>query len=101
MFRHHSEPATSPSSSSAQHDEELPSQTFHPSLVPRPGGLLGSAAGGTHYSGAKVHHRRSDIQRASGSIDSSDLGEQRKQVLKDLQEVNTRDTFLSLASDEI
>ena len=68
---------------------ELPSQTFHPSLIPLPAGIIGSAAGGSHYSGAKVYHRKSDVERASaGARDHLiELNEVQKQVLEDLKEV--------------
>lgn len=69
-----------------------PSQTFHPSLLSSPipsEGLFGSAAAGAHYSGAKVAHRRSDMQRASFGTGSSgvELDDRRRQVVNDLKEV--------------
>ncbi|KAI5124532.1 hypothetical protein M0805_003056 [Coniferiporia weirii] len=67
-----------------------PSQTFHPSFMPKPSSPIRSVAAGAHYSGAKVHHRRSDVQRASfGSGDSSEaqLSERCTQILDDLDEL--------------
>lgn len=53
-----------------------------------PQGILSTAAGGAHYSGAKTHHRPSDMQRASlsGSRDM-ELSEGHQRVLTDLKEV--------------
>ena len=83
------------SSSSSQNNQQRspspPSQTFHPALVPTPiAGLVGVAAGGSHYSGAKIHHRRSDVQRASfggNVVQHIELDEQRTRILDDLKEV--------------
>ncbi|TDL27435.1 hypothetical protein BD410DRAFT_683936, partial [Rickenella mellea] len=71
---------------------ESPTQTFHPALVPNPiptPALLGSAAGGAHYSGAKMHHRHSDIARASFSSGGSpvELEGRRKKVMDDVREL--------------
>ena len=84
MQLHHSQS----SHSTSIDPEDQPTQVFHPSFVSKPsGGLFGSAASGAHYSGAKVHHRRTDIQRASGSREPQELSEGHKRVLDDLKEV--------------
>ena len=74
---------------------DLPSQTFHPNYIPLPQGILSTAAGGAHYSGAKTHHRRSDIQRASasGSRDS-ELSAGHQRILDDLCEVRALEWFM-------
>lgn len=89
-------PILSPRSSSSDSSVELspprspspPTQTFHPSLLPKPSGIIGSAAGGAHYSGAKVHHRRTDIQRASSGGNSLELSERRQRLIDDLKEAS-------------
>lgn len=82
---------------------EQPSQTFHPSLIPLPAGILGSAAGGSHYSGAKVYHRKSDVERASsGARDHHvELTEKRRQVLEDLKDVSNDEIlqFMHLSAE--
>ena len=88
-------PISSPRSSSSDSSVELnaprppspPTQVFHPSLVPKPSGIIGSAAGGSHYSGAKVHHRRTDVQRASSGGHIPEVTQHRQQLLNDLKEV--------------
>jgi len=56
--------------------------------IPTPA-LFGSAAGGAHYSGAKVEHTNSDIARASFSNGgaSVELDEKRKLIMDDLKEL--------------
>ncbi|EJD05908.1 uncharacterized protein FOMMEDRAFT_18137 [Fomitiporia mediterranea MF3/22] len=85
MHFHNSQPTPPPSDGSDTSDQ--PTQVFHPSFVPKPSGILGSAASGAHYSGAKVHHRRSDVQRASGSRDPSELTESHQRIISDLSEL--------------
>ncbi|KAH8117428.1 hypothetical protein DFH11DRAFT_1687433 [Phellopilus nigrolimitatus] len=65
MHLHHTSTRASSSPDRHSRSPSPPSLTFHPSIVPKPTGIIGSAASGAHYSGAKVQHRRSDVQRAS------------------------------------
>ncbi|KAL5533067.1 hypothetical protein ACEPAF_4843 [Sanghuangporus sanghuang] len=83
MRLHHSQSQTSSNSDAS----DQPTQIFHPSFVPKPSGILGSAASGAHYSGAKVHHRRTDIERASVTRGPSEISEGHQRVLDDLKEL--------------
>jgi len=86
-----SSPPSSPTR--RNHPHPSPTQVFHPasSIIPTVvlPNLLGSAAGGTHYSGAKVRQRRSDVRRASLGSGSRtvELDEQRSRLLDDLKEL--------------
>ncbi|KAF9264885.1 hypothetical protein L218DRAFT_862445 [Marasmius fiardii PR-910] len=70
-----------------------PSQTFHPSILPRSvptPALVESVASAAHYSGARVDtettaHRRSSSQRRSSS--HHDVKEEHRKVLEDLKEL--------------
>lgn len=88
----------SSSSSSPNHrprSPSPPSQTFHPSILPRSvptPALVESVAGGAHYSGIKVEHDPSkhtthpsmDRRRSSGEVD---VKADHHRVLADLQEL--------------
>lgn len=79
-------------SSRSRRSSSPPTQTFHPSKgpsIPTPT-LLGSAAAGAHYSGAKVDHRKEDIARANYTSPGLDveLEGKRKVVWEDLKEVS-------------
>ena len=88
MRLHHSQSRRSTNSNlNVDSSSDQPTQIFHPSFVPKPTGLLGSAASGGHYSGAKVHHRRADIERASNSREPAEISEGHQRVLDDLKEV--------------
>lgn len=69
-----------------------PTQIYHPSLfsghIPTPA-LLESAAGGAHYSGAKIEHDTRRIRRGSSGIRSSyvEVKGAHKKVIEDLNEL--------------
>jgi hypothetical protein len=74
------------------HSPPSPTQTYHPSLfaghIPTPA-LLESAAGGAHYSGAKIEHDIRRLRRGSSGRRSSflEVKGDHKKVIEDLNEL--------------
>lgn len=70
-----------------------PTQVYHPSLfpahIPTPALLESAAAGGAHYSGAKIEHdirriRRGSLRRGSSYVEVTGA---HKKVIEDLNEL--------------